>query len=342
MHLEPLFDLVRRQSTQVQGRYAAIGVATAAGPVGSAAFVRGERLADPPRSPIASLTKPITATAIMQLVEDGAVTLDEPIASYVPELAAEPRDHAAIVTVRHVLSHTSGLVDLPDTELVTLPPTPTAMTDAMCGARLRFAPGSAFQYASEPWYLLSAIVERASGSPFAAFVRDRILWPLGMTATTFDPRDHGPAHLQPAGHFPTADIGADDMVSLMAGLVMPGGGLWSTPDDMLRFGRAMLLGGTLDGTRILDRSSVDAMVEPQTRDVVHAGTGDPVHYGLGWGLRPGWGASESAFAHSGATGSMLVVDPARDLVIVYLRNWWGTTMDATNGALEAAFAAISR
>jgi CubicO group peptidase (beta-lactamase class C family) len=64
-------------------------------------------------------------------------------------------------------------------------------------------------------------------------------------------------------------------------------------------------------------------------------------HGLGWGLAPGSGASPSAIAHSGATGSILVVDPAQDLVIVYLRNWWDASMDATTQAVEAVYAAVS-
>ena len=64
-------------------------------------------------------------------------------------------------------------------------------------------------------------------------------------------------------------------------------------------------------------------------------------HGLGWGLAPGSGASPSAIAHSGATGSILVVDPAQDLVIVYLRNWWGASMNATTQAVEAVYAAVS-
>ena len=342
MNLDRVLDVVQRQSVDLPGGYAAIAVGRADGPLASAAFLRGEPIDPPPRSPVASLTKPITATAIMQLVEAGAVDLDAPIASYVPEFRPEPpagERSVAPVTIRHMLSHTSGMSDLPDELLVTLPPTPAAMLDAMCAQRLTFAPGSAFQYASEPWYLLSAIVERVASVPYPSFIRDRILAPLGMRLTTFDPRDAGADHLMPAGHFPSADLGADDVLGLMAGLTMPGGSLWSTPGDILRFGRAMLLGGALDGARILERRALGAMTEPQAAGVTDFGSGEPVHYGLGWGLRPA-GASASAFAHSGATGSMLIVDPEADLVVVHLRNWWGVAMDATTETVEAVYASL--
>ena len=342
MNLDRVHDLVQRQSVDLPGGYAAIAVGRADGPIASAAFVRGEPVDPAPRSPIASLTKPITATAIMQLSEAGAIDLDEPIASYVAEFRPEPpgdEPDAAPVTIRHLLSHTSGMSDLPDEVLVTLPPTPAAMLDAMCGQRLMFAPGSAFQYASEPWYLLSAIIERVGSMPYPSFIRDRILAPLGMRLTTFDPRDPGADHLMPAGHFPSADLGADDVLALMAGLTMPGGGLWSTPDDIVRFGRAMLLGGALDGARVLERRTLETMTEPQTSGLADFGSGEPVHYGLGWGLRPA-GASASAFAHSGATGSILIVDPEADIVIVHLRNWWGVAMDATTETIEAVYASL--
>jgi CubicO group peptidase (beta-lactamase class C family) len=160
-----------------------------------------------------------------------------------------------------------------------------------------------------------------------------------MRLTTFDPRDAGADHLMPAGHFPSADLGADDVLELMAGLTMPGGGLWSTPDDVLRFGRAMLLGGALDGARVLERRTLEAMTEPQTSGVSDFGSGEPVSCGLGWGLRPA-GAGASAFAHSGATGSMLIVDPDAELVVVHLRNWWGVAMDATTKTVEAVYASL--
>ena len=341
--LRGVADLLRDQSRVTEGRYVALGVARGDGQQTSIAFLDGARLEAPRRSPVASITKPITATAVLQLVEAGTIDLDAEVADYVPEFHPAPPpglSRTPPLTVRHVLSHTSGLTDLADEQLTLLEPTPAAMLEAMCTARLSFIPGSAFSYASESFYLLSAIIERASGLDYPTYLRDRILHPLGMMATTFDPREPGPAHLPAQGHFAGPDRPCDEMLEVLIGLAMPGGGLWSTPDDVLRFGRAWLRDGELDGARILEPRSMRQMTDA-SRTVNDLQTGAPARYGLGWGLSPGYGASRSAIAHSGATGSMLVVDPENDLVIVYLRNWWGAAMDHTTEALEAVYRALS-
>ncbi|HET8776976.1 MAG TPA: serine hydrolase domain-containing protein [Candidatus Limnocylindria bacterium] len=337
------FVLAAEQSSRTPGRYVGLALAQR-GSIRSAAFLDGRERGDQPRSSIASLTKPITATAVMQLVEASPIDLDAPIETYVAEF--RPRLPAGVpppspVTIARILLHTSGLVDLPDEELFQLPPTPEAMLRAVCSTRLAYVPGTDFRYASEPWYLLSATVERVSGQPFADFVRDRILRPLGMSSTGFDPTSAGPAPLPPLGAFGGPDASPDQRVRLFASLVMPGGGLWSTPDDVLRFGRAMLGGGELDGARILSQRSVEAMTVSRTDRVSEPGNPGPVRYGLGWGLGLGYGSSDRAFGHTGATGSILLVDPAYDLVVVYLRNWWGVNSDDTNEMLDAIYAAIS-
>ena len=340
-------EVVRRHSVETPGGYAALAVARGEALVTSAAFLRGERLTSPRRSLIASLTKPITATAVMQLVETGEVELDEPISTYVPgfdPLPPSSRTDVGPVTVRHILSHTSGLSDLPDLELRRRHPTPRAMLDAVSRQRLRFAPGTAYAYASEPWYLLSAVIERVSGTPYPAYLREQILGPLRMDATSFDPREPGPEPLPPQGSFVLDSLTPDQLVDMMAGLAMPGGGLWSTLEDVARFGRAMLLGGEIRGARLLRPHSLERMMRLETSDLRDFGTGEPVHYGIGWslaGLAGSSPASDSAFGHGGATGSALLVDPAYDLVIVYLRNWWGVSSEATDEAVAAVYATLT-
>ncbi len=338
--------LLRRQSRETPGGYVAVAVARSKGPTASASFLHGERLEVSRRSSIASITKPITATAVMQLVEEGRLALDEPIATYLPEFTPVPpagTTSARAVTVRHVLSHTSGLSDLPDEELRQLPPTAAAMVDAIARQRLRFEPGAAYAYASEPWYLLSALIERRSGAAYREYVDRRVLEPLGMWATTFDPREPGPDALPPEGASVVGELPTDQIVSLMAGLAMPGGGLWSIPEDVATFGRALLVGGTIDGVPVVGRQSLERMTRLETAGVPGFDGGEAVHYALGWG-RPGLSsrspASESAFGHTGATGSALVIDPANDIVVVYLRNWWGVSMDATDEAIAAIYESV--
>ncbi|HEU5324546.1 MAG TPA: serine hydrolase domain-containing protein [Candidatus Limnocylindria bacterium] len=331
--------LAREQSRTTPGGYVAMAVGTASEALGSVAFVRGEAVEPAPRSPIASVTKPITATAVMQLVDTGLVDLDTPIRSVIPELAARPVAQAATITLRHVLSHTSGLHDVSDKQLHELPPSPDAMLAAVCRQRLRFAPGTAFQYASEPWYLLSALIERISGLAYPAYLSDRVFGPLGMNVTSFDPADARRPSLPPQGSFALPGLSTHEVAVRLRSLEMPGGGLWSTADDLLRFARAMLGGAELDGTRVLGGRTLEAMTRLQTAGLADARSGAAVAYGLGWGLRPGLGASEGAYAHSGATGCLLVVDPERDLAIVYLRNRWAAPMEDANRAVEAVLAA---
>jgi CubicO group peptidase (beta-lactamase class C family) len=334
------FALAREQSRSTPGRYVGLAVA-ARGAIRSAAFLDGRELEHQPRTSIASVTKPITATAVMQLVESGGLDLEAPIDTYVGEFRPRaPRDVAGAspVTAAGILSHTGGLTDLPDDDLFALDPTPDAMLGAISRTQLAYDPGTEHRYASEPWYLLSATIERLSGVPFATFVHQRILEPLRMSATGFDPAADGPEPLPPLGAFGGPGLSPEERMRLFTSLVMPGGGLWSTPDDVLRFGRAMLHGGALDGVRILEEGSVEVMTSLRTDGLVQPDTGEPVRYGLGWALQPGWGAGASAFWHSGSTGSVLLVDPAADLVFVYLRNWWGVSSEATNEAIRAVYA----
>lgn len=359
--LDRAFDLVARQAAEGRATYASLAVARSDGLVRSAAWLRGDRIDPAPPSAIASITKPITATATLQLVEEGSLVLTEPISTYIPEFrplpppgdraAGDPAgvDHAAgdrepePIAAWHILTHTSGLGDATDEYFFTAPPTKEAMVRRLCHDRLRFRPGSAYAYASDPFYLLAEIVERISGTPYVDRLRERIFEPLGMAGTSFDPASP-PAGLPLEGALGPPDVPFEAVSTYFVALAMPGGGLWSTAEEIARFGRAMLNGGTLDEARILGRPFVDLMVRVHTSAVREIGTDRAPGYGLGWG-RPGLGrgspASPSAFGHTGASGSELVVDPEHDLVVVYLRNEWGVAMTATQEAIQAVYAAIS-
>lgn len=214
---------------------------------------------------------------------------------------------------------------------------------------LLFAPGSAFHYASDSFYLLAELANRLGGRPFAEHLGERIFLPLGMGATTFNPfgpSADGPEPFPLGGLFERYGPLRGEATRYFVSLAMPGGGLWSTPSDLVRFGRAMLGGGSLDGARILAASSVELMTREHTGDVLEAGTPpQPRHHGLGWylpGRDPGSPASDRAFGHGGATGGMFIVDPAWDLVVVYLRNEWGADTAPTDAVIEAVYAALDR
>jgi CubicO group peptidase (beta-lactamase class C family) len=346
--LDRAFELVRRQVADGRARYVGLAVGRADRLVRSETFGPDGVSDTERRFLVASITKPITATAVLQLVEDGRLVLTRPIPTYLPEfrpLPAEPGTLAGeAITAWHILTHTSGLDDGGQELLEVQRPTGRALLERVCCERLQFVPGSRYQYASDSFYLLAELFGRLGELEFEAHLRQRLFQPLGMDATTFDPTDSGPEPFPLAGMFDKYGPLLGEATRYFVSLAMPGGGLWSTPSDLVRFGRAMLGGGSLDGARILGRPFVELMTRKHTGDVMEAGTPPRrPHYGLGWGL-PGRGqgspASERAFGHTGATGSQLIVDPEWDLVVVYLRNEWDADMAQTDEAIQAVYGAL--
>jgi CubicO group peptidase (beta-lactamase class C family) len=343
--LERAFTLAERHVAEGVTGYAALAVGTSAGPVRVEAFDRSGRLETAPSSPIASITKPITAVAVLQLVESGDLVLLEPVSTYVPAFRptdAGNDDAGEPIMAWHLLTHTSGLADLEPAWYAAAPRTPADVVAALAEARPDFRPGTAFRYTTDTYQVLAAMIAGASGLPYETYLGERLFGPLGMTGTGFDPDRLGQSveMVDWYGHpgMPPADARA-----AFRRLAMPGGGLWSTPDDLLRFGRAMLGGGTVDGVRVLGRPFLDLMLRRHTARVAEIGTGRAPNYGLGWGF-PGLGygtpSSEGSFGHAGGTGSVLLVDPAYDLVIVHLRNRWGATMKATDEVVQAVYGAL--
>ncbi len=220
---------------------------------------------------IASMTKPVTSVAVMQLVESGKIKLDEPAATYLPELGrvqvldgGKRRAPRSPITVRQLLTHTAGFgyefmnKDLFD--LVSRKELASARDggDAFLNAPLVFDPGTRWEYGiNTDW--LGRIVERVSGQTLDAYLRSKIFQPLGMVdsyfnvpaakqsriAATFQRSPDGSLQKMPAGEAPKPST-----------FYSGGGGLFSTAPDYLRFVRAILAGGTLDGRRILSADTV--------------------------------------------------------------------------------------
>jgi methyl acetate hydrolase len=228
---------------------------------------------------IASMTKAITATAAMQLVERGRIGLDQPMGEVLPVIrdvkvlegfAADgaPRLRApkAPVTLRHLLTHTSGYgYDLfnPDLaryiEVAKLPSIITCMNDAL-RVPLIFDPGTAWEYGIGI-DLTGKVVEAVSGQDLEAYFQQQIFGPLAMRDTSFRPRDDMLRRL-----VGTHARGADGQPATIsfefpqnAEFLMGGGGLLSTPGDYLAFTRMLLAGGALDRTRVLKSETVALM-----------------------------------------------------------------------------------
>jgi methyl acetate hydrolase len=226
---------------------------------------------------IASMTKPITSVAAMQLVEAGKVRLDEPAATYLPELAGvrvldggSLRPPKTPVTVRHLLTHTAGFgYEFMNRELLDLVAKKQLATmmgpgEAFLQAPLLFDPGTRWQYGiNTDW--VGKLVERVSGRSLEAYFREHIFNPLGMPDSFFDVPAEKQARIV-ATYQRSAGGGLAEQPRRPARVgqfFSGGGGLYATAPDYLRFVRAMMAGGALDGRRILSQQTVAEMRKNQ-------------------------------------------------------------------------------
>lgn len=277
---------------------------------------------------IASQSKPITAAALMILVDGGKVKLDDPVAKYLPEFnnvwvaAEKDKEHILLkkpkraITVRDVLCHMSGLPFASPAENPTLDALPLAAAAKTYAATpLESEPGTKYQYSNAGINTAGRIIEIVSGTPYEDFLDKRLFAPLGMVDTTFWPNADQVKRL--ANSYKPGK-GGTGLEPLTVGQLryplsdrtkrfpMPAGGLFSTADDVARFCRMMLNGGEFDGKRLLSESAVKEMTKRQTPETVKES------YGLGFSVGGG------TFGHGGAFATNMSVDTKRGLVFVYL------------------------
>ncbi|HUR15743.1 MAG TPA: serine hydrolase domain-containing protein, partial [Candidatus Limnocylindrales bacterium] len=188
---------------------------------------------------LASVTKPIFATAFMTLVEEGRIDLYQPVEGLLPEFTADKDARKAGVTWWHLLTHTSGVPDVSPEVIRRTRPSATRMTEMTLAAPLVSEPGTRYEYCTATFYLLARAMERVSGLTYARYLQERVLDPLGMEST-FDARTSRRPIVAVQG------VGVENrlvrflIVRYLAGTALPGGGLFGTLDDLLRFGAAMI------------------------------------------------------------------------------------------------------
>jgi CubicO group peptidase (beta-lactamase class C family) len=322
---------------------------------------------------IASMTKPITSVGVMQLVESGRVKLDEPAATYLPELSqvqvleefdastgkAKLRPPKAPPTVRQLLSHTSGFAyDFFDPQLhryVATGAVPSARQgdDGFLKAPLLFDPGSRWEYGiSTDW--LGKLVEKVSGQTLEDYLRQHIFQPLGMTDTFFDVPPEKQARVvalhqrQEDGSFLEPPPQPFKPVRFFSG----GGGLYSTASDYLKFERMLLGGGKLGNKRILQSETVDQMSRNQIGDLmlvelrssVPQLAKDPIRipgsldkFGLGFGINTKpveGGRSRGSLAWAGIFNTFFWIDPPRKTCTVIMMQILPFSDDAANSVVE--------
>ncbi len=291
-----------------------------------------------------SMTKPIVSAGLMMLFEEGRFRLDDPISDWIPEYA----DHMVIeregpsqrrvvearpVTIRHVLTHTSGLtlnannagLSEADRRHVTNDGEPIATIGERVARAARipgaFHPGDYWQYGSSTDYV-AVLVEKISGMPIDAFLKERIFEPLGMEDTFYNvPREkvdrvaavyrggrdgqlmltRAPEFREPTTYFPGV------------------AGLNGTSADYFRFAQMIANGGELDGVRLLGRMTVDLMISSHTADKDIYIRGPGYGFGLGFGVlvdptQSFDALSPGSYGWGGAYGTLYWADPAEDLI----------------------------
>lgn len=279
----------------------------------------------------ASLTKVVvTAPAVLLLAEDGKIDLEAPLVRYFPECGGGGKD---AITVRHLLTHTSGLAS-------GLPAKPAWQGDAAahalaCEQKPTHAPGSFFRYSDINYILLGQLVEKMAGMPLHVFARERIFAPLGMRDTGYLPLARMPAAAIAPTQRGRMDAALHDDLppgQLLQGMVHDptvrriGGvagsaGMFSTARDLARFARMLLAGGELDGKRVLGRDSVRLLSTAQTPPGISALRAMGMDIDSPYAQRPrGAVYPLGSYGHTGFTGCILWIDPGSRSFYVFLSN----------------------
>jgi CubicO group peptidase (beta-lactamase class C family) len=292
--------------------------------VGKASLESGAQMAPETIFRVASMTKPVTSVALIQMVEQGKLAIDDPVSKHIPSfkgLKTKVGQAVREVTIRDVVTHTAGLGQ-PD-RMKSRTRSLAEICDEIAGMPLAFEPGSKWEYSSG-LTVAGRLVEIASGEEFGAYVETHICRPLGMKDTTFRLSPDQAKRLA-STYKPGKDGGLElDAIPDPTGPVTPGpsGGLYSTAGDMARFYQAILSGGRLGEVRICKEESVKAMLADQTHDIVTGFTPGNC-WGLGWCvLKKPQGVtrllSPGTFGHGGAWGTQGWVDPQRGLIFVLM------------------------
>lgn len=270
---------------------------------------------------VASITKPVTVTAAMMLVERGELALDDRVSSIIPAFGARGKSE---VLVRHLMTHTSGLPDmLPENEKLRRAHRPlSAFVEGTCQIGLAFAPGTRVSYQSMGTLMVAEIVHQISGKTIQEFLRQEIFEPLGMTDTSLGWREGK------RDRIPVVRLAPDAMKEnwtnnspYWLGIGAPWGGMITSPADFARFCQMMLQGGQLDGVRLLSPAAVRAMTMNQLAAMPRVPEEERRcrPWGLGWRLN--WPAHSASFGdllgprtfgHWGATGTVCWIDPDAD------------------------------
>ena len=277
---------------------------------------------------IASQSKAMTAAAVMMLVDEGKIQLDDPVEKYLPEfrgqmvVAERDREHVLLekpahpITVRGVLSHLSGLPFKSAIEEPTLDGLPLAVAvRSYAMTPLETEPGTHYQYSNAGINTAARIIEIVSATSYEDFMQQRLFDPLGMKDTTFWPNGEQMSRLAKSYR---PNEAKDDLVEFGLGQLtspltdrqkrfpMPAGGLFSTANDTARFCQMLLRGGEMDGKRYLSEAAFKELTRRQTGESIKES------YGFGLSVGGDW------FGHGGAHATNMEIRPNDGLVIIWM------------------------
>ena len=263
---------------------------------------------------LASLTKVVgTTTAAMVLFDQGRLDLNAPVSTYLPAFSGGWKDS---VTVRHLLTHRSGLPAGRD--LWRIARTPDEARAAVLSTNLECKPGQCYIYSDLGADVLGFVIEAVAGEPLDAFLHDKVFEPLGMNDTFFRPADSltyriAPTEMAPPRGYPLRGEVHDENAYALGG-VAGHAGLFSTAADLSIFAQMMLNGGSYNGVRILSDTTVALFT--------HRAAGTRA---LGWDTADGDGGSgrfldSRAYGHTGYTGTSIWIDPERQMFVLLLTN----------------------
>lgn len=321
---------------------------------------------------IYSMTKSITGVATMMLVERGELGLDQPIIDVIPEwrtlhVAIDPKKSLAsrpgrkTVTVRHLLTHTSGLGDwAPSAGPGPLPISyrergitpgnrgtrlkrpgygPQAkdlveMTERVAELPLATEPGAAFEYSSIGYAVLGLVIERISGKTLDVYFRERLFEPLQMTSTGFQVQRNQTSRLTTNYDVTPRGLMVTDAAESSAWLMRPtlldgGGGLISTARDFARFSTMLLNEGALDGTQVLRpdtaRRARSNLLPPGITAASKSAGSHDVGYGAGMSVALTEQGKRfravGTVSHGGAAGTLWIADPTRRATMVFMAQY---------------------
>lgn len=287
---------------------------------------------------IASMTKPITASAVLMLQDEGKLNVTDPVAKYIPEFTSlkTPSGKPANLTITQILTHTSGLGEASGPEAQQAK-TLADLVPLWLKTPMQYEPGAQWRYTQSGINAAARIVEIVSGMAFDAFLQKRLFDPLGMSDTTFYPTDPQRARLVTA-YASNKDTGALESVPPRPEFgprdrpPQGNGGLYSTGPDYARFCQMLLNDGKVGGRRYLTPEAMKFMNTPQTGDLptgffqnaTFGNHGTNYAWGLGTCIvkTPHDGVAEmlspGTFGHGGAWGTQAWIDPRKKIAYVLM------------------------